>query len=255
MNENGRVEAVDRALLILQALAEAGPDGVSLAQLAERTGVNKSTVHRSLATMRQRDFAHQQPDGSYQLGAAALALASPFGDDAALASSLHPALAALSQTANELAHLGVLRGGAIVYLDKVEPERAIRVWSRVGQRVSVATSALGRAILAADGATHNQLRFYSECTEGSPSLTLERLTEAVEQARTRGFSTEIEENEPGVACLGVALQRDGRAIAALSLTCLAERLSEDRRAELGRMVHEVVPRLLPDGVTLFTPAH
>src|SRR5690625_6100339 len=56
-----------------------------------------------------------------------------------------PALAAISLRTRELVHLGRLEGTEVVYLDKVEPERTLRVWSRVGSRAPAARTSLGRA--------------------------------------------------------------------------------------------------------------
>ncbi|MEL4358281.1 MULTISPECIES: IclR family transcriptional regulator [unclassified Luteococcus] len=250
-DETPRVEAVDRALLVLEALAAYGQDGATLAELAERVGANKSTIHRTLSTMKSRDFAYQRADGRYELGAAGAALGADFDTEQRLARTLHPALVALSQSANELAHLGILRGGQIIYLDKVEPERAIRVWSRVGQRVNVANSSLGRAILAADGSTDEQVAAYALHLENSTATDGQRVVEAVRVARKRGYSTEVEENEPGVACLGVALMRDDGVAAAISLTSMADRMTPPRQTELAAMIRRLLPPLLPAGIELF----
>ncbi|MDR1714097.1 MAG: helix-turn-helix domain-containing protein, partial [Coriobacteriales bacterium] len=61
------VQSIDRALDVLEALATE-PDGLSLGALAARTGLSKSTAHRILAALAQRDWTAQREDGSYQLG-------------------------------------------------------------------------------------------------------------------------------------------------------------------------------------------
>jgi DNA-binding IclR family transcriptional regulator len=48
----------------------------------------------------------------------------------------------------ETCHLGVLLGEQIVYIDKVEPSRAVRIWSEIGWRNPAVSTALGRAILS-----------------------------------------------------------------------------------------------------------
>ena len=246
MTDAPRVEAIDRALSLLTALAEAGPTGSSLTELAVGTGVNKSTAYRALSTMRAHGFVSQsEASGDYRLGAAAMTLGERFLTPQSLAQTLHPALVVLSREAAELVHLGVLIGDQVLYIDKVEPDRAIRVWSEVGRRTSAATSAMGRALLAARDVADDQLAAYLH-----PSLTLERLVKAIADARTRGYSTEIEENEPGVACLGVAVMRGRTAVAALSITMQAERLTLQRQDELAELVRSVLPPLLPEGLTL-----
>ena len=149
MTEGPRVEAIDRALSLLTALSQAGPKGAPLTELAVATGVNKSTAYRALSTMRAHGFVTQSAStGDYRLGAAAMALGEQFLTPQSLVQSLHPALVALSREADELVHLGILNGDRVIYVDKVESDKAIRVWSQVGRNASAATTSLGRAILA-----------------------------------------------------------------------------------------------------------
>ena len=71
-----RIEAIDRALVLLDDLSRLGTAGSSLADICARVGMNKSTAYRALSTMRCRDYVQQDPEsGSYTLGPAALALA------------------------------------------------------------------------------------------------------------------------------------------------------------------------------------
>src|SRR5699024_9807034 len=125
------VTSIDRALSVLETLADAGARGMPLAELATTLGENKATVHRTLAALKHRGFVDQAIGGSYVLGIAATALA------------------ARCEASDELAHVGGLRGTRVVYLDKVEPDRAVRVWSSIGRGVPALTTALGRSLLAA----------------------------------------------------------------------------------------------------------
>lgn len=249
MTNSSPVEAVDRALLVLEALAEAGPAGMTLADLATRLDVHKTTAHRALAALRFRDFVAQDPvSGTYALGGAATALAEAFFGEENLPALLHPALVALCTATDELVHLGVLSGAQVVYVDKVEPERPVRVWSAVGRRMPAATTALGRALLAARGASRDVVtRFVAAAGDG---VAADAVWAEVERARERGWAREVEENEPGIACVGVPLRRAGQAVAAMSVTAPVERLGEDRFERVVEQVRRVVPPLLPDGFTI-----
>ncbi|WP_245858929.1 IclR family transcriptional regulator [Luteimicrobium subarcticum] len=220
---------MDKALLTLSALAAVGPDGVPLGDLATRLGHLKPSLHRTLAALRHRGFAEQAPDGSYRLGPAAIALGSLWTHDDNLPALLRPTLSALCAATGELVHLGVLAGPDVVYLDKVEPERAVRVRSSVGLSRPAATTALGRALLACDPA--------HDASE-------------IADARARGWSQEREENEAGIACVGLAVLRDGAAVAAVSVTVPVERLPARRAAELARTAREVAAATLPPGYAL-----
>ena len=248
---NSRVEAADRALQLLLALADAGPDGASLADLAQGVRLNKSTAYRALSTLRLRGFAVQDGDGGfYRLGPTAFALGDRAYAPANLAQSLHPALVALSRAADELVHLGVLVDDSVLYLDKVEPARAIRVWSAIGQRVPVATTSMGRALLAARDVPPTLLGGYLRNLPDNRPVTPERLQESVRRARERGYAVELGENEPDVACIGTAILRGPAPVAALSITALAVRMTPERQTELAGMIVREVGPLLPEGLSL-----
>ncbi|WP_347347933.1 IclR family transcriptional regulator [Nigerium sp.] len=245
------VEAIDRALRLLDALARAGADGATLAELSASEQLNKSTAYRALATLRARGFCTQQGgNGHYVLGAAAIGLGDSFYSDVSLRTLLHPAILALCREVDELVHLGVLAGDQVVYLDKVEPERSIRVWSRVGQTVPAATSSLGRAVLSRICDSVDQLPPYLAGLPASQRPEPARLWRMLQDARRRGFATEWGENQPGVACLGVPVLRGISAVAAISVTAPAERMTAERCDELAGVVGELVPRFLPSGLTI-----
>jgi DNA-binding IclR family transcriptional regulator len=242
--------SVDKALLTLDTLARAGARGASLAVLASEVGANKSTLHRTLAALRHRGYAEQAHDGTYRLGPAVLALGSAFLAEENLPALLRPALEALCAEVDELVHLGVLAGREVVYLDKVEPQRAVRVWSAVGRRRPAATTALGRALLAAgplrDAASDDAaLAAYA----GSDTSTA-RLGEVLTEAHRTGVAAETEENEAGIACVAVALLRAGRPVAAVSITAPAERLTGEARARRVAALRDVLPAHLPAGLTI-----
>jgi len=238
--------SVDKALLTLDALARAGAGGVALADLAAEVGANKSTLHRTLAALRHRGYADQRPDGAYTLGAAVLSLGAAYLAEDNLPGLLRPALEALRDEVDELVHLGTLAGQEVVYLDKVEPQRPLRVWSAVGRRIPVATTALGRALLAAAP---------SPGQDGEPDATPDpTLRAALAAVRERGYATETEENEPGIACVAVALLRAGRPVAAVSITAPVERMTGPARDARVAALRDLLPRVLPTGLTVPAPS-
>ncbi|WP_435298625.1 IclR family transcriptional regulator [Timonella sp. A28] len=241
------IESVDRALRILMELSHAGPRGIALVDVAAKTQMNKATVHRSLAALKYRAFATQDPQtGRYSLGGAAAQLGVQFYGRDNLEALLHPALTSLSARVGELVHLGVLDGTHIVYLDKVEPERAVRVFSQVGARVPARNTALGRAILMSLGLERTQLEpFMSEETGRDHAQHADRLIAELEEARMRGFAREIEENEPGISCVALPILRGETAVGAVSVTAPAQRMTQERMIEIAADIRSVLTAALP----------
>jgi IclR family acetate operon transcriptional repressor len=249
------VESIDRALLTLTTLASAGTAGLSLGQLADRVGINRATLHRTLAALRFRDFVAQDVEsGNYRLGAAAITLADAYFAGDRLTAALHPALVALARDVDELVHLGVLAGAQIVYLDKVEPERPVRVWSAVGRRAPAATTALGRALLIDRASTKAALVPYVEGLTNAAhpaAVSVDRVWQVLSDARRLGYTYEHEENEPGIACVAVPLMRAGSTIAAVSVTAPLERIAGERMGQVAQRMRDVLPTLLPEGIEVY----
>jgi DNA-binding IclR family transcriptional regulator len=76
------------------------------------------------------------------------------------------------------------------------------------------------------------------------------LTEVVAEAERRGWASEVEENEAGIACVGVALVRPGGRSLAVSVTGPIERMDASRREEVGALLREQLATLAPAGFTV-----
>ncbi|TGY27971.1 IclR family transcriptional regulator [Propionibacterium sp. NM47_B9-13] len=248
------IAAIDRALSVLTTLAESGPDGISLTELSQALASNKSTIYRVLHTMKLRGFAVQHSNnGNYSLGAAALSLHHHFPQDAMLRRDLQPVLAALSGSAHELIHLGTLSGDRVRYLDKIEPDRAIAVRSRIGLTTYAYTTALGRSILAGRAIEPASLGAYLPDFVEHRRSALDHFTREVERAKHVGWSREIEENEPDVACIGIPITLPDGDIVALSITAPAARMTPEHMAKVSATAFRTVDQYLPDGYTRVIP--
>lgn len=250
--------SVDKALQALQRLGAAGGEGLTLAKLSADLGLNKASVHRTLAALRYRGFVDQEvSSGAYRLGSAVLALADGYLQDGSLRALLHGPLSALSMKVSELCHLGTLAGDEILYVDKVEPQRAIRVWSEVGRRSPAVTTALGRAILAQRFKT---LKAFADAFPNPIPLrtphtrpSVESIWDELQAARERGFAKEEQENEIGISCMALAIMRGANAAAAISITALHERMKPERMVELAQVARETLSPALPPGLSLQMP--
>ena len=168
------VGSVDKALALIELLAEAGPDGMALRQVVEASGLNKASAHRTLQALQYRGFAEQGTDQRYRLGSRPALLVERFLREENLPTLFRPALVAICQEVQELVHLGILEGRNVLYLDKVEPDRTLRVWSRVGRQVSVLTTALGRAMVAGEGTPDSLLSAYTADADAAVAESFRR---------------------------------------------------------------------------------
>ena len=232
------VESVDRALRILQELAEHG-SGATLEELSAAVDLPKSSVHRTVAALRERAFATQQDDGRYLLGPEALRVAFHFYERIDLRAALRPMLQRLWAQVNETIHLGVLDGADVVYLDKLEPSHPIALTSRIGGRNPAYCTGVGKAMLAwtfpSDEAIRGWISEHGPLEVRTPTTITSTSGLAREMARIRseGYARDMEESEQGVRCIAAPLFLGGSVPrAAVSIAAPRERLTAARMRAL-----------------------
>ncbi len=223
-----RVQVLDRALAIIDTLAGDGLDA-SLMELSEKLQLHKSTVHRLLMILERHRIVERQPHtGRYQLGLRLFELGSVAIARFNIRERARLHLQRLVLEVDETVHLCVLDAGEVLYLDKIEPGRSVRMASRIGRRNAVHCSAVGKAMLA-----HLPEREVDQILEqrGLPRLTsktivtMADLKADLKATRERGYAIDNEEAEEGVRCVGAAiLGRNGRPLGAISASAPSFRL-------------------------------
>jgi IclR family acetate operon transcriptional repressor len=228
------VQSVDRALRLLQELGGHG-SGATLEELSAATGLPKSSVHRTLAALRGRGFAAQQDDGRYMIGSELLRVAFDFHERVDLRVVLRPLLTRLRDVLNETVHLGLLEGGDVVYLDKLESSHPITLTSTVGGRNPAHCTAVGKALLAWTYPDEQSLRAWIAREGPLVQRTAHSITSAdllvreAERIRSGGYARDMEESEVGVRCLAAPIfLGSARPRAAVSVSAPRERLPASR---------------------------
>lgn len=219
-----RIEAVDRALVLLTLLRERGE--VSVTAAARELGVAPSTAHRLLTTLSHRAFAVQGAKRLYHPGPALLG---PDRHHAAppLPELVRPHLEALFARTGETVHVMALDGADIEFLDGVEGVQALRVGLRTGTRMPAYCTSGGKAMLAELEPTAVDALHPRGLTPwpGEPIADLPGLHRELELVRTRHFGLNHDESEPGVTAIGASLGRIGGRPAALTIAVPSSRFA------------------------------
>jgi DNA-binding IclR family transcriptional regulator len=223
-----KLQALDRAFAVLDLLS-ASPTSLGLAEIAHALGLHKSTAHRFLMVLQQHRMVERTPAGKFRLGLRLCEFGSRAIEQYDLRERAQLHLKMLVAEVEETAHLCILEQTRMVYIDKQEPERTIRMISRVGASSPVHCTAVGKAVLA----TMPRLRV----EQLLPELQLERFTrktmtsreallKELDRTSRRGYAVDDEEREEGVRCAGVAiLDGRGEAVAAVSISGPAFRVT------------------------------
>jgi DNA-binding IclR family transcriptional regulator len=211
------VQSVERAFAVLRCLSS-GPAGVS--EIAERTGLPKSTVSRLLGTLAELDAVTQiDPNGAYGLGELILDLSASATPGRNLVATARPVMEQLVDELGESVGIGVLDAGDVYYLDQVNSDQEVQVRDWSGERVQAHAAAAGVVLLAYASASvrarflGGALEAFTDQTITDPVLLGQRLDET----RRAGFVWCFEEFAEGLNAVGAPItDSSDRVVAAIS---------------------------------------
>ncbi len=238
-----------KAMVMLAVVAEHASvsGGLALTELAEISGLNKSTVLRLAAPLIDENLIERdRTTGKFRLGYGSLRLGQSYLESLDLRSAANEDLRALMRKTSNTVHLVVLSGTDVVYLDKVEDKATVRMASRVGATMPAFCTAVGKAILA-----YSTEEVVSSVL-GAPmvALTPKSITDPGElrlelgAVRRRGYAIDDRENEPEVRCVAAPIfNHDDAVVAALSVSSLASRMTAVQVREVGPMAATVGLRI------------
>src|SRR5258706_3669435 len=197
--QSGRVQSLERAIALLQAIAESAEEGASVADLAARCGLNRATAWRLLATMERQFVVERDPlTNRYLIGFAIARMATSAGVDG-LVRRAHGVLRRVSGQTGETAGLAVVRRLGLTYVDEVIPTAVISAkW--LGRKVPLHATSTGKALLAWLPETEGEslparpLTGYTDTTITQRA----RLRDELVATRQRGYGVCVGEAEGGL---------------------------------------------------------
>ncbi|WP_315777591.1 MULTISPECIES: IclR family transcriptional regulator [unclassified Bradyrhizobium] len=244
---DGGVQSVGRALQILEILAE-DDEGYRLSDLAVRAGLSTSTVHRLLTTLEKRRFVQfDRMESKWHVGAQSFAVGATFTRRRNFVALAIPYLRRLRDQSRETANLAVVDDESLMVLMRLDSREIMRSLTKVGGRLAMVASGMGKAVLATysdddvNGIIHRQ---------GMPRLTEKSIIRAsdlfreLETVRRQGYAVDDEEARIGLRCIAAVVHDSCREpLAAISVSGLASRLTDERVAVIGAMVRDVAAEL------------
>jgi IclR family acetate operon transcriptional repressor len=203
------IASVDSALRLLKLFR--GTPRIRLSEAAEHLGVAHSTAHRLMAMLAYHGFVRQEAGSrAYLAGPALVEIGLAAVRELDIRRYARPVLESLAASLGETAHLVVLEGGNVRYLDAVESPRALRAASRTGSALAANCTASGKALLAelSDAEVSAIFADQAELTAlTARSITsCPRLLTELRKVRERGCAVNVEESEEGMASVAVAVR-------------------------------------------------
>jgi len=243
-----QVQSVARALEILELVASAGENGLSLTEISHGVGMAKSSTIAAARTLAKFGFLQiDDPGPRYRLGLALLRYGDLVAQQTSLGKSALPLLHHLTESTGLTARLATNDNGYPVFVERVDGRGSVRFHTPLGQRELPHATAAGKVILAHLGGGGAQ-RVIDE--SGLPLHTANTITERadllheLDMVRLVGFGVDNEEESEGIICVGAPVfDHAGAVVGAISLTGLKVDIPEGDVGRLGNLVRETADRL------------
>ncbi|WP_404455227.1 IclR family transcriptional regulator [Virgibacillus necropolis] len=224
------IQSLDRALRMLDLFDERQTE-LKISEISTKMGLNKSTTHTLLKTLKMHDYIKQDMEtGKYSLGLKLIERGNYVLSSLDIRKIAKHALTELSDVTGQTVHLVILDGQSGVYIDKVEGATSI-VFSRIGRRVPIHSSAVGKILTAFKSEVEiddilTDYEFYKQTKHTITSK--EMYIKELQVANEAGYAMDNEENEPGVYCIAVPIfDYRGSAVAAISISTTISNVTKE----------------------------
>ncbi len=238
-NKNYAVPAILRANSVLDLLAE--KKHVSFNEICSELGMSKSTAYSVINTLLQLGFVRASNKNGFCLGIKLFSLGTKALAELDIRAEAQPIMQKLVNEVDQTSHLGILDCGEAVYLAKVECKQNLIIRSWVGMRLSLQTSAMGKAILAWRDEKDIREILIQNPTKRYTSraiLDIDRFIEHLETVRTNGVSIDNRETNKDNLCLAAPIfSSSNESIGAISVSIPNPRLSPEVFFLVAQQVH------------------
>ncbi len=238
--ETAQVQSLTRGLSILECLART-EGGLTLTDIAHRVELPPSTTHRLLATLEKMGYVYQAGDlGRWYVGLQAFTVGASFLASRDFATQSHGYMRRLMEQSGETVNLAILDGTEAVFIDQVQCRETMRTIVKLGSRVPLHASGVGKAIFAS--LPDDQIDALIK-VKGLPRITENTITSpetmwaSIRVIRQRGFSFDDEEHLPGTRCVAAPIYDEhAEPVGAISLAGPSTRHTDARINQLGPVV-------------------
>lgn len=241
-----KVRVLDRAFDILDILSE-NIVPMRLSEIATASGLSKSTVHRILSAMLERSIVAKTETGAYTIGYKIIEFAGTHINNLELLTEAKPYLSRIMRELDLTAHLGILDGADVVYLEKLDGHPNAQSYTQVGHRSPGFCSSIGKCLMA--GMSRDELDDVLDLCDFkkyTPNTITNRrdYIRHLKEVRRQGWAMDDEEYEIGHRCIGATVyDYRGLPVAAISASGSVSLLSDDRIEAVIGKVKELAAQL------------
>src|SRR5690625_3765440 len=248
MTSGGQVQSVDRAISLLEILADHGGDATS-SELTHASGLPLPTIHRLMHTLVARGHARQLQSRRYTLGPRLIRLGESAGRQ--LGAGARPHLERVAGELGETANLAMIDRDMAVYVAQAASAHSMRMFTEVGRRVYCHCTGVGKVLLAQlpDATVREIVERVGMPPATDRSITnVTDLVAELERVRTQGYAVDDGEQELGVRCFAVPVPH-APTPSAMSVSGPAVRVTYEFGERALPTLHEVAEQISGELVT------
>ena len=241
------IRTVKNAIQLLSYFDEHNPE-LGVNELTSKTNLHKSTVHRILMTLEKIGILEQNSKrGKYRLGLRLYELGNLAIHGFELNNVSQPYLKELMEKTGETVHLVIYDKGEAVYINKVESQQRMRMVSRIGSRLPLHCTGVGKVLLAylEQSELKKVIRDQGLCRFTNNTIAHPKdLEKELEKIRKVGFAIDNEEIELGLKCVAAPVRdHEGKVIASISISGSSNRITKDKIPYLSKIVIETAEKI------------
>ena len=219
-----------KALEVLDLIVSS-PKPLRFTEILNTLDQPRGTLHRQISNLIEEGLVELDIDNSYAPGARLLTFAARAWSKNSFRSVAEPHIRALHEATGETVHLGQINDLQVIYLDKIESNQTVRMYSQVGNASPLYCTGIGKAMLALvpeheayERVMRMNLVRHTPTTLHTPKLLLEEL----DIIRETGISHDREEHEPGIRCVAAGIRNfSSGTVAGVSVTAPAFRVDDE----------------------------
>ncbi len=241
------VQSVDRSLCILELLSDY-EDGLGITEIGEKVDLHKSTVHRLLNTLVCKGYIKQNKStNKYGLTLKLFELGNKKVEKMDFVTIAQPYLKELMEKTNEVVHLVVKEGIEIMYLSKVEPQKSMKMYTRIGMRKPMYCTAMGKAMLSQ--MTEEEIQEIwnaSDIKKLTQNTIIDfcKLKENLKESKEKNYAIDDQEVEIGIRCIGTVVRdHKNNVCGAISLSSSIITFTEDKIEGFSKMILEYANKI------------
>ncbi len=236
-------QSLRRALRILRLLGEYQETGLRAVDVIAISKLERSTVHRLLASLVEEQFVERDESKSYRLGINAMEVGFASLRHVPFINQIRPVMQRLARISGDTVFLIARHGNEAICLHREAGPFPVKAFTiDIGEKKLLGIGAGGLALLAAleDKRIEMLLTQHAAVFRAS-KLEPSTLWQSIRATRKLGYSEVVDTITEGVAGVGMVLPRQGTAHMAISIGAITSRLDAPRRAELGRLLLQAIP--------------